>query len=752
MAAEDNVADEKLWREQVQPFLRKHCFDCHGDNDGDAGLNLAKYQTAADVFTHRKTFEHVFRMINAEAMPPGDFDPQPTSADRAMVVTWLEDQLYNFDCDLIDDPGRPTIRRLNRGEYNNTIRDLVGVDFKPAEDFPSDDVGEGFDNIGDVLSLSPLLLEKYLDAAEQITARAIVADDLERPRTLTKPAPQLTRAGAARLDGRFMVMYSTGEARADFTLPATGDYVIRIEAKATQAGDEVAKMELRVNGDAVHVWDVPGEQQVNTFEHSMRLSAGDVRIAGRFINDTVKDGKDRNLFVRQIQLVGPENATDVVYPETHSRLVIARPDKGRSVRQAASQVLQTFARRAFRRPVSADEVQKYVDLAVMAVEDQGESYNRGIQLAVQAILVSPHFLFRVEHDPDPQNPAARHPVNDHELASRLSYFLWSSMPDEELLGLADQQRLHRPEVLTAQARRMLRDPKSAALTDNFATQWLNLRSLTELTPDPDQFPSFTDKLRDDMVTETRMLFDSIVRNDRSVLDFLNADYTFVNERLAKHYELPDVRGDMFRRISLDGTGRAGVTTHASVLTLTSNPTRTSPVKRGKWILENLLNDAPPDPPPNVPDLAETAKANPNLSLREQLAIHRESPTCASCHKTMDPLGFGFESFDAIGRFRKTADGRPVDSSGKLPTGESFSGATELIDILSQRREEFCRCLAEKMMIYALGRGLDYYDRCAIDRIYERMDQQDLRFSALVEGIVLSRPFLERRGEAPAAPE
>jgi hypothetical protein len=753
-AAEAPPVDHETWKTKVAPFLETHCFDCHGDDDGDAGLNLAVYTDASDLTEHRKTFEKIFRMINSGAMPPGDFEPLPEDDDRAVVSTWLEDQLFNFDCKLINDPGRPTIQRLNRAEYNNTIRDLVGVDFKPADDFPSDDVGEGFDNIGDVLSLSPLLLEKYLKAAEQITARAIVLDDYSKPRTLTKRGLNLSKAGHAHDSGDdFVAILSTGEARADFKLAATGDYVIRIEAKATQAGrDELAKMEFRVNGDPVHVVDVPGKQVVGQFRFKTRLQAGDVRIAGRFINDKMIKRQDRNLYIRQIQLVGPENAEPPTYPALHQRLVFAVPGAGKSVKQAATEVLQTFAKRAFRRAVSGDEVQKYVGLVEQITNQDDGSYNEGIAVAMQAILVSPHFLFRVETDSRPDDAKNGHKVNQYELASRLSYFIWSSMPDDELINLADRGQLQNPDTLTKQIARMLRDKKARALTENFATQWLNLRVLDELTPDPDQFKTFNARLKADMVRETEMLFESIVKDNRPITDFIDADYSFINERLAKHYDIRGVKGNNFRRVSLQGSGRAGVLTHASVLTLTSNPTRTSPVKRGKWILENLLNDAPPDPPADVPDLDETAKEHPEMTLREQLALHRESPTCASCHKTMDPLGFGFERFDAVGKIRSLADGKPIDPSGELPSGESFSGALELVQIVKERREQFCRCLAEKMMTYALGRGLNYYDRCAIDQIYERLDENELRFASLVEGIVLSKPFLERRGEEPKKAE
>ncbi|MFK7820991.1 MAG: DUF1592 domain-containing protein [Planctomycetaceae bacterium] len=749
VAAEAAPVDHETWKEKIFPFLETHCFDCHGDNDGDAGLNLAVYTNAADVTDNRKVFEHIYRMINAEAMPPGDYDPQPSKEDRAIVATWLEDQLFNFDCSIIDDPGRPTIQRLNRAEYNNTIRDLVGVDFKPADDFPSDDVGEGFDNIGDVLSLSPILLEKYLKAAEDVVDRAVVSEDLSRPRTLIRSGNSLKAAGAARHGGDdFVVMYSAGEARAEFNLAATGDYVIRVQAKADQAGKELANMEFRINGDAVHSIDVPGKQKVGTFEFRTRIQQGKTRIAARFTNDKVIKKKDRNLYVSRIELIGPENAEEPEYPALHKRLIFATPGGNKSLRQAATEVLQPFARRAFRRSVTNDAVQKYVNLVDLTVNQNGGSYNEGVALAFQAILVSPHFLFRVEEDERPDDPASSHRVNDYELASRLSYFIWSSMPDDELLSLADRKQLNKEDVLLGQIRRMLKDKKARALTENFASQWLNLRGLEELTPDRDQFKTFNKRLKRDMVRETELLFESIVKNNRSITDFIDADYTFINERLAKHYNIPGVKGKNFQRVSLKGTGRAGVLTHASVLTLTSNPTRTSPVKRGKWILENLLNDAPPDPPPNVPDLDETAKENPEMSLREQLALHRESPTCASCHKTMDPLGFGFEGFNAVGQTRDMADGRPVDPSGELPSGETFSGAMELIQIVKKREEQFSRCLTEKMMIYALGRGLDYYDRCAVDGIYERMKQSNLQFASMVEGIVLSKPFRERRGEKP----
>jgi hypothetical protein len=369
-----------------------------------------------------------------------------------------------------------------------------------------------------------------------------------------------------------------------------------------------------------------------------------------------------------------------------------------------------------------------------------------MQITLQAALVSPHFLFRVETDKREQTADGRQALNDFELASRLSYFLWSSMPDDELFQLAEQGTLHEDAVLEQQVRRMMADPKSYALIQNFGGQWLNLRRLAtdDVAPDPEKFPEFDDALRRDVWHETELFFASVVREDRPLTELLTARYTFLNERLAKLYGIDGVDGDEFRRVDLADGHRAGLLTQASILTLTSYPTRTSPVKRGQWVLENLLGDKPPDPPPLVPGLEETQKANPDLSVRQQLEIHRADPTCASCHKLMDDIGFGLENFDAIGRWREEDGGQPLDTTGTLPTGESFSGPIELIAILSGRDQEFAACMAEKLLTYALGRGLEYYDKCTIDEIVQESEANDFRFSSLLTSIVRSEPFRMRR--------
>jgi hypothetical protein len=417
----------------------------------------------------------------------------------------------------------------------------------------------------------------------------------------------------------------------------------------------------------------------------------------------------------------------------------------RNRKQAVRKALTEFARRAFRRPATAEEIDRLVGLVELA-EKNGDSYEKGLQLALEAVLVSPHFLFRIELDPDPNNPDAVHPINDFELATRLSYFLWSSMPDDELLGLAEKGTLRKDGSLETQVKRMLKDPKARALVENFAGQWLQLRNLNTAAPDPGVYPAFDDALRTAMVKETELFFEAVMKEDRSILDFVDANYTFVNERLARHYGIPGVKGDAFRRVELPGGQRGGVLTQASILTLTSNPTRTSPVKRGKWILENLLGTPPPPPPPDVPELKEGKEVVLTGSLRQRMEQHRAKAECAVCHDKLDPLGFGFENFDGIGGWRTRDGAFDIDPSGVLPDGKSFKGPAELRAILKGRSSEFCRCLSEKMLTYGLGRGLEYYDKCAVDEIAAKVAKGQYRFSALVLAVVESDPFLNRRGK------
>jgi hypothetical protein len=729
-----------VFKEKLRPFVTKYCADCHNADDPEAGIDFAEFPTEASMLTGqgRKRWEKILSMLEIGAMPPSDVE-QPPAELRTELTVWLEDKLFNLDCEMIDDPGRVTVRRMNRVEYRNTIRDLLAVDFDPMNDFPSDDVGYGFDNIGDVLSLSPLLMEKYLDAAETITGDAIPVPLDGELRTTIEADRLQSRPKLQGRDG-FLGLSSQADVWVEYEAPIRGDYEIDIRAQAKQFGPGLAKMELRIDGKVVRTIDVKGEMQQQDYVHKMELAVGKRRIQASFINDKYEKNKgDRNLYIGRFVITRPEDKSKV------NQFISHRPEPGKSVREAAVAVLGPFIKRAFRGPVTDADVNRYVDIVEMTVGD-GEKFDQGIQFAVQAVLVSPSFLFRIETDRRPDDPMAERAVTDYELASRLSYFLWSSMPDEELFRLAERGELQKPDVLKGQVARLLSDSKSRALVDNFAGQWLNLQMLDEMVPDPNVYPDFDVDLRNDMKQESLLLFETIMREDRSLLDFLDADFTFMNERLARHYGKGGVKGEQFQKVSLDAKRRAGILTHASILTLTSNPERTSPVKRGKWIMENILGEAPPPPPPGVPELEETAKNNPSFTLREQLKLHRADPGCASCHKTMDVLGFGFENFDATGRWRDKDGDNDIDPSGKLPAGDTFAGPTELVRLLKNRRADFARCLSEKMLTYALGRGLEYYDRCATDEILKQLDTNNYRFSELVLGIVTSKPFQKRRGD------
>jgi hypothetical protein len=739
-----------VYGKQIKPLLATYCSRCHGPQQAEGEIALHEYVNVAAIRRDRETWKRIAEMIEFDAMPPED-EPQPSSAERQRLLVWIND-IIRQEGMRDGDPGRVTLRRLNRAEYDNTVRDLTGLELHLSDDFPSDDVGEGFDNIGDVLSLPPLLFERYMDAAEHIAGAAIL-DSKGNVKTKRCERDKLKGFGSANLDSYGVYrLSSSGLVTATFEFPRDGEYLLRGEAGAQQAGSELAKMEISLDGKAVKVVDVKAPMdQMDLYEAKVRVPQGAHRVSAAFINDYYNpeardpSQRDRNMAIRALEVVGPVDLRAEELPASHRRIMIAVPGNGKTAQQAAREILDRFASRAFRRPVTDSEMERLLQL-VDKVLERDESFERAIQVAVASVLVSPHFLFRVELDPEPDNPNRTRTLNDYELASRLSYFLWSSMPDDPLFDLAAKGRLQDDQVLRQQVLRMLQDDKAAALVTNFGGQWLNLRNLEGVTPDPEQFVSFNDRLRRDMQGETERLFATIMREDRSIIDFLTADFTFVNQRLAEHYGLPGIQGEQLQRVSLDNGQRIGVLTHGSILTLTSNPTRTSPVKRGKWIMENILGTPPPDPPGNVPPLEEAREASPNATLREQMVMHRDNPVCASCHRQMDPLGFGFENFDAVGRWRERDGDHPIDSSGELPSGEKFSGPTQLVRILSQRQELFSRMLAGKVLTYALGRGLQPYDESAIDEVVQRLKQNEYRFSQLVTGIALSDPFRMRRGD------
>lgn len=757
-SADPPSAKGPSFQKDVVPFLTKHCYACHGNGKKRGDLALDKYKTDEEVQKDRKVWEAIMTAIRTGEMPPKERKERPSTAEVQAVLTNIDATLARLDCTGPRNVGRVTIRRLNRAEYNNTIRDLVGVDFQPAADFPGDDVGYGFDNIGDVLSVSPLLLEKHLNAAEQITEKAVVIADAPQPqkRQLAKgglrPFPK--DAGDIRKSKDFKEAKKTGKGPAIFlhskgeiagqTTLDEGDYMVRITAFGQQVGNEPVRMALRVNGETIKEWPVKAnEEKPETFEAKVRVKSGQTRMAAAFVNPfTDPNDADpfrarRLLFLRGFEVDGPFNPPPVVLPDHHQRLMAHKANL--SQRDAAREIITRFAGRAFRRPVRHEEANQFLKLYDLA-EKEEERYEKRVRLALQGVLVSPHFLFRMEFDPPGAKPQAGYAITEYELASRLSYFLWSSMPDDDLLRLAGQGKLR--QNLDAQVHRMMKDPKSSAFVQNFAGQWLTLRNLQTIAPDRKLFPMFTDGLRDAMLRETELFFEAIMREDRSILDFIDADFTFVNGTLAKHYGISGVNGNEFQRVKLP-PGRGGLLTQASILTLTSNPTRTSPVKRGKWVLEQLLGTPPPPPPPDVPDLVEDAKAELSGSLRQRMEQHRVNPNCAICHNKMDPLGFAFENFDAIGRWRAKDGQFDIDPSGILPDGRAFKGPDELKRILKSQKDLLGRCLTEKMLTYALGRGLEYYDACAVNDVLKALTKGNYRFSTLVVEIVKSDPFQKR---------
>lgn len=734
------------YQKDIAPLLNEYCYGCHGNGKKKGGVALDGYKDAAATAKDQAVWEKVMQNLDAHIMPPEN-KKQPSLLEREKIVKWIQTEVFKCDCDH-PDPGRVTVRRLNRTEYNNTIRDLVGVDFQPADGFPQDDVGYGFDNIGDVLSMPPILLEKYLTAAETILGRAIVTDLMPKARTNHFDAINLAGSAAGGPIGDGMRQLAReGDVFVNFDFLTDGEYVLRARAYGEQAGTEPTRMAFLLDDKEVGRFDVTvmkGRPRV--YQMQLPLKAGKRKFSAAYLNNynNQKDPqrwRDRNLVIDHVEIASPAATKPIPTPESHRRIFVRQPQTGRE-EDAAREIVEKFTRRAYRRPVTSAEVDRLLQFYEIGRKG-GEKFETSIKLSLAAVLVSPHFLFRGEAQPDPNNPASIRQIDEFALATRLSYFLWSSMPDERLFAQAERGTLRKN--LDSEIRRMLKDPKSRSLVDNFGGQWLQVRNLAQMTPAKSKYPKFDESLREAMEQETELFFESIIREDRPVLDFLDADYTFVNERLARHYGLNGIKGSEFRRVSLKGTARGGLLTQGSILTITSNPTRTSPVKRGKWVLENILGTPPPPPPPDVPELKDEKALSG--TLRERMEQHRANPNCAICHQRMDPIGFGFENFDGIGAWREKDGEAVIDPSGELVTGESFKGPVELRRILlKQKRRDFLRCLSEKMLTYGLGRGLEYYDRCAIDEITKELAKKDYRFSQLITAIVKSVPFQMRRGE------
>ena len=762
------AADGSSYLTDVRPMLETFCFKCHQPSKHKGDLDLQSIATE-DAGRHAlRIWRKVLDKVITKDMPPEDAK-QPNPQEIEHLVTALR-TLKRPDGP--PDPGVVTIRRLNRSEYDNTIRDLIGLDLKPARGFPSDDVGEGFDDIADVLSLPPILLEKYHDAATMILDKAIVAEQLNLKLAAGQlPGVHEGKTLEAKPDGKSRTFTALGEVDLDVGAPIDGKYTLKIRAGADQAGTDTARMAIKVDNElATEIKVAASTASPTGYTAFVTLKKGARHIAVSFANPysdsdpppggagaspnsgarTAKQpakppGKAAThaLTIEHLELIGPPGPP---VPDSHKRIFIAKPGPDMPKRDAARAIIEHFASRAFRQPVSPEKLERLVKLFDLA-DRQGEVFEDSIKITLQAVLESPLFLFRVEPSQQSSQPNGAYPVTDYELASRLSYFLWSSMPDDELFDLAKQGKLHETATVEKQVRRMLKDPKSHALVETFAEQWLHLRNLDTFQPDPKKFPEYDKVLRKAMYDETAMFFEYVMREDRSVLEFIDCDYTFVNDRLAKHYGLPEVSGAQMRKVQLPDHTRGGVLSMASILTITSNPTRTSPVKRGKWILEEIVGDPPPPPPPAVAQLPEQDKpSSAGLSLRQLMERHRTDPVCASCHQRMDPIGFGFENYDALGRWRTEDGGKPLDVTGTLPGGLSFKGPIELKTLFLNRKQDFVRRLSEKLLIFALGRAMNDDDEFTVENIATAVAKDQYHFATMVTQVATSYPFLNRRNK------
>jgi mono/diheme cytochrome c family protein len=768
-----------------QPVLTKYCVNCHDDRRKIADLSL-QHVDLADVARDAPVLEKVVRKLRSRAMPPAGM-PRPDEQTYTALTTALETEL-DVAWAANPNPGRPAaLHRLNRAEYRNAVRDLVALDVDVSSMLPPDAASYGFDNIGDVLGLSPVLLERYLSAARKIS-RLAVGDLTASPATETYRVPSDLDQDD-HIEG--LPWGTRGGLLVRHYFPLDAEYIVKMRLARESVVDVISGLaephdiEVSLDGERVEVLTVGaelakgktakvagkdsllGDEYLRTADERLQLkfraTAGMHALGVAFVKHTAAELETiREPFLRaapengdshgqpylsSVTLAGPFDATGA--GETPSRTAIfeCHPRTAREEADCAQRILSTLARHAFRRPVTAAEVQ-----SLLGFYKQGRragTFEAGIQLALTRLLVSPSFLFRVETEPANVAPATAYRISDLELASRLSFFLWSSIPDDQLLKLAEERRLSDPAVLEQQVRRMLDDPKSAAFVSNFAGQWLYLRNVQSALPDRRLFPDFNENLRRAFRRETELFFDSILREDRSVLDFLAADYTFVNERLARHYGIPNVYGDRFRRVKLDEGVRGGLLAQGSILTLRSYPNRTSPVLRGVWILENILGAPPPPPPPNVPDLKDKSADGRLLSMREQMGQHRANPACGVCHARMDPIGLAMENFDAVGQWRTRSESlQPIDASGGLPDGTKVAGFEDLRRALLQHSREFVLTLTEKTMIYALGRGVEYYDAPAIRRIANETAANGDRFSTIILGVVKSPPFQMRRSADP----
>ena len=751
-------------------LLDQYCVTCHNERAKTAGLMLDKMDLA-HIAESAETWEKVIRKLRGGMMPPMG-RPRPANDEAYKLISWLEMSLDRAGI-AKPNPGRATIHRLNRTEYGNAIRDLLSLQVDVSELLPADDESNGFDNIGDVLKLSPSLLEQYLAASRKISSLAVGSPSMPPVTQRYAMPPDISQED--HIEG--LPLGTRGGMLIRHNFPLDGEYDFRIFLLRNIVGymkglEWPHQLEITVDGERVFLAAVGGEEDNKMSDANFAAAADaiDARLKTRI---SVKAGphdvgvafirknsaeydeplephtRDHDLqnmngipLVEHMDITGPYDATGAADTPSRRKIFVCRPANAADETPCGKKIISALSRRAYRQPISAADI----DL-LMTFYQFGRSHGNfeaGIENALTFLLTAPKFLFRTESDPPNLPPGGIYQVSDTDLASRLSFFLWSSIPDDELLNLASQGKLKDPAILDQQVKRMLADRKSNALVRNFAGQWLFLRNLQSSHPDGHEFPNFDDNLRQSFRRETELFFESIMRENRSVLDLLNANYTFVNERLARHYGIPNIYGTRFRRVTLTDQTRMGLLGQGSILTVTSYPNRTSPVLRGKWILENILGTPPPPPPPNVPPLKENDDNAKPRSVRELMEEHRKSPACAGCHAVMDPLGFSLENFDGIGEWRTKDQSGPIDASGQLADGTKVEGPVTLRQALLKHPEQFVGTVTEKLLTYALGRGLEFYDMRVVRGIVREAAPNDYKFSSLIMGIVKSTPFQMRK--------
>jgi hypothetical protein len=754
-----------------QATLTQNCAVCHNDKLKSGGLALTSLDL--DHPEHSaKDWEKAILKIRAGMMPPAGAKRDVPAING--LADYLEKSI-DHAATLSPNPGKPALHRLNRTEYANSVRDLLGVDVDPAAWLPADDMSHGFDNMSEVLTISPTLMDGYVRAAGKIS-RIAVGDPNASPQEdtyhLASTFSQTHHVEGTPLGTRGGIVFT-------HYFPADGDYTFRMTLYFTTntllfgTYEKNEQLEVAINGEKVALIPVNPRMKVDDDMRTppIHIKAGPQVISASFIRKTDAPVDDfvmpfeqslEDLFagqtmgltalphLRNIGVIGPHNITGVSETPSRKRIFVCRPTKPEEEIGCAKQILGRLAKQAYRKPLTDADRE---DLLSVYQKGRGTlnkpgDFDSGIRMALEFILANPQFVFRFEHTPANVAPGTNYRVSDIELASRLSYFLWSSAPDDRLLTLAIANRLHDPKELEAEVRRMLADPRAEALVSNFAGQWLYLRNLKTVQPDVFTYPNFDDNLLDSMRRETELFFGSIMHEDRNITDLLTADYTFVDERLARHYGIPNVEGNRFRRVTLTDPNRFGLLGQGSILTVTSFATRTSPVVRGKWVLENLLGAPPPSPPANVPPLRESTADVKDVSVRARLEEHRKNPVCASCHTKMDPIGFALENFDGTGAWR-TRDGLdPIDTTGKMVDGTPIDGPVSLRAALMARSDVFIRNFTQKLLTYGLGRGVEYYDMPAVREIDREAAKENNRFSAIVLGIVKSAPFQMRQAETP----